>query len=55
MIRSLVKWPGGKGRVMSDLLPILPKADCLVEPFVGGASVFLNTEYRVQRWATKPS
>lgn len=46
MIRSLVKWPGGKGRVMSDLLPILPKADCLVEPFVGGASVFLNTEYR---------
>ncbi|HHL7795744.1 TPA: DNA adenine methylase [Citrobacter freundii] len=46
MIRSLVKWPGGKGRVMPDLLPILPKADCLVEPFVGGASVFLNTEYR---------
>lgn len=46
MIRSLVKWPGGKGRVMPELLPILPKADCLVEPFVGGASVFLNTEYR---------
>lgn len=42
MIRSLVKWPGGKGRVMSDLLPILPKADCLVEPFVGGASVFAS-------------
>jgi DNA adenine methylase len=46
MIRSLVKWPGGKGRVIPDLLPHLPKADCLIEPFVGGASVFLNTEYR---------
>lgn len=46
MIRSLVKWPGGKSRVLPDLLPLLPKTDCLVEPFVGGASVFLNTEYR---------
>lgn len=46
MIRSLVKWPGGKIRVIPDLLQHLPKADCLIEPFVGGASVFLNTEYR---------
>ena len=46
MIRSLLKWPGGKRRVMPELLPHLPKADCLVEPFVGGASVFLNTDYR---------
>lgn len=46
MIRSLVKWPGGKSRVMPELLPVLPKGDCLVEPFVGGASVFINTEYR---------
>lgn len=46
MINSIVKWPGGKGRVMPDLLQHLPKGDCLVEPFVGGASVFLNTDYR---------
>ena len=46
MIRSLLKWPGGKSRVMPELLPHLPKAGCLVEPFVGGASVFLNTDYR---------
>lgn len=45
MIRSIVKWPGGKGRVLPDLLPVLPEGNCLVEPFVGGASVFLNTEY----------
>ncbi|MGK0603033.1 DNA adenine methylase [Yokenella regensburgei] len=46
MINSIVKWPGGKGRVLPKLLPHLPDADCLVEPFVGGASVFLNTNYR---------
>jgi len=41
-----LKWPGGKSRVMPDLLPHLPKSDCLIEPFVGGASVFMNTDYR---------
>ncbi|EOG6951223.1 DNA adenine methylase [Edwardsiella piscicida] len=46
MIRSLLKWPGGKSRVMPELLPHLPKASCLIEPFVGGASVFLGTNYR---------
>lgn len=45
MIRSILKWPGGKSRVIPDLLPHLPAANCLVEPFVGGASVFLNTDY----------
>lgn len=46
MIRPILKWPGGKSRLMPELLQHLPKADCLIEPFVGGASVFLNTEYR---------
>ncbi|HEI6817721.1 DNA adenine methylase [Yersinia enterocolitica] len=46
MIRSFIKWAGGKSRVLPELLPYLPKADCLIEPFVGGASVFLNTDYR---------
>ncbi|MFT8211178.1 MAG: DNA adenine methylase [Symbiopectobacterium sp.] len=36
---------GGKTRGLPDLLPHLPKADRLFEPFVGGASVFLNTDY----------
>lgn len=45
MIRPFIKWAGGKTRVLPDLLPLLPKGDCLVEPFVGGASVFLNTDY----------
>ncbi|MFJ5443561.1 Dam family site-specific DNA-(adenine-N6)-methyltransferase [Pectobacterium sp. CHL-2024] len=45
MIRPFIKWAGGKTRVLPDLLPLLPKGDCLIEPFVGGASVFLNTDY----------
>lgn len=45
MIRPFLKWAGGKSRVLPDLLPHLPKAKMLVEPFVGGGSVFLNTDY----------
>ncbi|HFO0258265.1 TPA: DNA adenine methylase [Raoultella ornithinolytica] len=46
MIKSPIKWAGGKTRVMSQLLKHLPKADCLIEPFVGSGTVFMNTEYR---------
>ncbi|HCQ8457563.1 TPA: Dam family site-specific DNA-(adenine-N6)-methyltransferase [Klebsiella pneumoniae] len=46
MIKSPIKWAGGKTRVMSRLLKHLPKADCLIEPFVGSGTVFMNTEYR---------
>ncbi|HGF5359089.1 TPA: Dam family site-specific DNA-(adenine-N6)-methyltransferase [Escherichia coli] len=40
-----LKWVGGKSRIMNTLKAHLPEADCLVEPFVGGASVFMNTRY----------
>lgn len=46
MIRSPIKWAGGKTRVMPQLLRHLPKADCLIEPFVGSGTVFMNTDYR---------
>lgn len=46
MIRSPLKWAGGKTRVMPQLLKHLPKADCLIEPFVGSGTVFMNTDYR---------
>ncbi|EFL9212122.1 Dam family site-specific DNA-(adenine-N6)-methyltransferase [Escherichia coli] len=39
-------WVGGKSRIMNTLKAHLPEADCLVEPFVGGASVFMNTRYK---------
>lgn len=46
MIRSPIKWVGGKARVMPQLLEHLPKADCLIEPFVGSGTVFMNTDYQ---------
>ncbi|HXF62500.1 MAG TPA: Dam family site-specific DNA-(adenine-N6)-methyltransferase [Caldilineaceae bacterium] len=40
----LLRYPGGKQRLLSSLLPLLPSSHTIrgnfVEPFVGGASVF---------------
>jgi len=44
--RSFLKWAGGKFRVMDEINRLLPKRkSCLVEPFVGAGSVFLNTHF----------
>lgn len=45
--RSPLKWPGGKKRVLKYLREFIPAENCqrLVEPFVGGGSVFLNLEF----------
>src|SRR5262245_20505125 len=39
---SLIRWAGGKGRQLNDLLPFIPNGRVYVEPFGGGASVLLN-------------
>ena len=46
-IRSPLKWAGGKKRVVDDIQSILPKKGKkrLIEPFVGGGSVFLNIDF----------
>lgn len=46
-MRSPLKWPGGKKRVLPHIRDILPQQGKtrLVEPFVGGGSVFLNLEF----------
>jgi len=46
-VRSSLKWPGGKKRVLNHIRAILPSSGKtrLVEPFVGGGSVFLNLEF----------
>ena len=44
-VRSFLKWPGGKYRLLQHILPMLPSGTQLVEPFVGAGSVFLNTQY----------
>lgn len=43
--KSFLKWVGGKGRIIPQLLPHLPTGRRLIEPFVGGGSVFINTNY----------
>lgn len=44
--RSFLKWAGGKFRLIDDIIKQLPKnKNCLIEPFVGAGSVFLNTQF----------
>lgn len=40
-----MKWAGGKYGLSDVIAKILPKGECLIEPFVGAGSVFLNTDY----------
>lgn len=40
-----MKWAGGKYRLTTEIERHLPKKACLVEPFVGAGSVFLNTDF----------
>lgn len=44
--RAFLKWAGGKYSLVDDIRSHLPVGDCLIEPFVGAGSVFLNTEYQ---------
>lgn len=41
---SLIRWAGGKGKQLNDLLPLIPQSKIYVEPFGGGCSVLLNRE-----------
>lgn len=38
-MKSPVKWLGGKGRIVSNLMPLIPLHKTYVEPFGGGASL----------------
>ncbi|MDX6019452.1 adenine-specific DNA-methyltransferase [Scandinavium sp. V105_16] len=43
--RAFLKWAGGKYPLLNDIEKHLPDGECLIEPFVGAGSVFLNTRY----------
>ncbi|MDK7224658.1 Dam family site-specific DNA-(adenine-N6)-methyltransferase, partial [Proteus mirabilis] len=43
--RAFLKWAGGKYPLVDDIKRHLPQGNCLIEPFMGAGSVFLNTEY----------
>ncbi|HEY1791558.1 MAG TPA: DNA adenine methylase [Opitutaceae bacterium] len=38
--RPVISWPGGKGRMLKHLLPLIPAHTCYVEPFFGGGALF---------------
>lgn len=41
--RPLLKWPGGKRRLLRDILPFVPSTfHRYIEPFVGGGAVFFR-------------
>lgn len=44
-MKSFLKWAGNKHRILDKLKVYLPKNDRLIEPFLGSATVFLNTSY----------
>lgn len=46
MHKPIIKWMGGKSRIIDTLLQVLPERTTFVEPFVGAGSVFLNTRYK---------
>ena len=41
MIKSPLRYPGGKSKALSQILPLIPKYKEYREPFVGGGSVFV--------------
>lgn len=43
--RAFLKWAGGKYTLCDVINKMLPKGECLIEPFVGAGSVFLNSDY----------
>lgn len=45
-IRPVLKWPGGKYRMLDAILEILPQGKRLVEPFAGGGALFINSKFR---------
>lgn len=43
--RAFLKWAGGKFTLCDVINKMLPKGECLIEPFVGAGSVFLNSDF----------
>jgi len=43
-VRPIVKWPGGKSRMLKLILPKIPAHVCYCEPFFGGGAVLFAKE-----------
>ena len=42
--RPIIGWPGGKTRMLKDILPLIPAHTCYCEVFFGGGAVFFAKE-----------
>lgn len=40
-VKPVVRWPGGKTRLLKHILPLIPPHTCYCEPFAGGLAVLL--------------
>lgn len=43
-MKPLLKWPGGKGRELPRILPLVPSHRRFIEPFFGGGAVYFKLE-----------
>lgn len=39
--KPILRWPGGKSRLLQKIIPLIPKHVCYCEPFAGGLAVLL--------------
>ena len=46
MIRSPLRYPGGKSRAVERIADLVPAFDEFREPFVGGGSVFIHLKQK---------
>ena len=44
-MKPFLKWAGNKYQIIERILTLLPPGGRLIEPFVGSAAVFLNSDY----------
>lgn len=43
-MKPLIKWPGGKGRELDQVLGLIPEFDRYLEPFFGGGAMFFHLQ-----------
>lgn len=42
--KPILRWPGGKSRMLKQILPMIPAHTCYCEPFFGGGAVLMAKE-----------